>query len=245
MELYRCDDCKGYCGTGTCKRDCECHAGDTLSCLEIARCAKEADPTFDLSRVAGVHRNALFGHMWSMLSEKKLDTCIDNMYTATSLAQRTQMSDDQWVPQNVAHLLKHITVASTTKRVPLWQIDGESPALVITTQSPTMSYSDPTITARKLIQKAASKTKRKGMGKAPAKKAPAKKAPAKKAPAKKAPAKKGAGEEGAGEEAQLQPMLAMINRNIRFLEWRKCVSNDVTVRISTQRSRLVIEAEML
>ncbi len=105
-----CDDCDCliFCGLGMGCRDgmecdCDCHAFDARTALEIVETHKQAKPDLDVSVLAGVHRNKLPGYFEDTMDCDEISRAFELNFLKPGLKGPPIRSDH--VPMNVEQLL--------------------------------------------------------------------------------------------------------------------------------------------
>lgn len=79
---------------------------DEMSCTEIVACIKQVDPNIEVSPLAGMHRNTLFGWINDQMNETEKVRLLD---LASLLAKgRDTVSTSVWVPVNITELVANI-----------------------------------------------------------------------------------------------------------------------------------------
>ena len=108
-NVFQCD-CGCFCGSGGVCIDaachCECHEMDEMSCTEIVNCIKHIDPSINVSPLAGMHRNTLFGWINDEMEAEEKVRLLD---LASLVAKgRDALSTEMWVPSNIVNLVANI-----------------------------------------------------------------------------------------------------------------------------------------
>ena len=108
-NVFQCE-CGCFCGSGGVCIDaacqCECHEMDEMSCTEIVTCIKQIDPSINVSPLAGMHRNTLFGWINDEMEEEEKARLLD---LASLVAKgRDTLSTEMWVPSNIVSLVANI-----------------------------------------------------------------------------------------------------------------------------------------
>ena len=105
-----CDQCNCviFCGLGMGCRDgndceCDCHAFDARTALEIVETHKQAKPDLDVSVLAGVHRNKLPGYFEETMDCDEISRAFELNFLKPGLKGPPIRSDH--VPMNVEQLL--------------------------------------------------------------------------------------------------------------------------------------------
>jgi len=79
---------------------------DEMSCTEIVTCIKQIDPSINVSPLAGMHRNTLFGWINDEMEEEEKARLLD---LASLVAKgRDTLSTEMWVPSNIVSLVANI-----------------------------------------------------------------------------------------------------------------------------------------
>ena len=100
-------DCLIFCGLGMGCRDgndceCDCHAFDARTALEIVETHKQAKPDLDVSVLAGVHRNKLPGYFEETMDCDEISRAFELNFLKPGLNGPTVSFDH--VPTNIEEL---------------------------------------------------------------------------------------------------------------------------------------------